>query len=1189
MNSNGIMINPGTTDSFTLKSYNPKDPLIAAKTDYNVLVQLRTDSIENSETSGDIKIRLSYQDTSGSEMITRYYNVKEEVLDYIGYWPTTSESRSNFGYSYGMTGDSVVSFPIQINNVGAITNVELSLAPDADEWQISGVCISVVNKIGRRKVYAQAISSSAGKSAFRFARTVDKTDIPPFPVDVSLLFTPGDSYSFTTGAGTIVKTREIDYNNVRYSMSYEETQDDYGFARAKKTYDVNVKVADDPDAGNANGDSGSRNHFYFQLRFNNGNSAYVLANQQLSSDGFRAGYNEVFAVKINRDYGDLSSIRIIPEDISEDSDVFDKLNIEQITVTERTNSGTAEQFVLDNIGWIGIDYHDKSQDVAIKTREGRSATMLSKTYNVSYKQMVINLLCEINTLPWDTDYLQVEGSISCDLEYIDQNDQPRTISFDVVSRMASYMNKTPRSLEAKADGSNAALYDNMGTISDPKWMLRPNHYDRFILPSLANPKIIKSMTFIATSRNNKPAKWVIGDVTLSRIMNDSGIVRLTSNGEYLRTMDTVHHCSMVKTDNLDYKELFLPAGEAQKITIYFEEQTIAWAEDKSWTASVSKLPVSSNDTLNVYIYPKSTTRNIDGVKVSMSAQYALANSRAAQVSQSEMVPEGSGTSDAVFYITGLSVPDMKNLNKLSIRCRDSKILFDHAIVQQERDGVIVRSYSVKLGNSSAILGLNVAPEATTKIYDPKKQVLMLLLGSGTEEKPLFPLTEDNLMPSDIAVALKYRSSLPGVGEYYSPYVYLSEAGYSKIYPGMMAEIPFDTPYVDEIVGYRIVSFGGLKATVENSMVINYSYSEKKTDPATGKFETTGDKREEVYSFNQTYSIENAIRDYTATATGMSGEGSLVPFQVSFVTAAAGEGSESGINVPVPAIIYYTDSSDSVVPFAVEDLRQYIQSENKSFPTGEEALVSLFLPDCIKLNSIKITPSSGEWNLDRIVGSMKLGEIPVNRAVNKIFDVMGGEISLSDPTLVTIITSDGSFKGLVTQHLMNVVCSGGSVVSGSVRTADNEGFDVKAEWLVNGIPSDVTVDTVSKTEEGFRFMTPVNAALIPQTYTITVWSTENSSYKDVINVTVPVPENTSYKSGNNDQDSSGKGSDTGDQQQSGDTGEEPPQDKDTPADEGKQDDQGGGTAEGQDQNEDQTDEGSPETPPDEGNTGEEENP
>ena len=1140
--SEGIRINAGASDTFKLIAYNKNAPLIGAEYSGNVLIRLKTDSLIGAEPSGSTKVRLTYQDTSGSEMTSPYYNISDEVMDYIGAWPSSAGTGDNFAYKYSVQAGNIVEFPVKLADVSAITSVELSVGADSDDWQVAGISVAVANDIGRRRIYAQDMTSGDVSTTYRIVRSMNTTVIPPFPINLKLLVTTGDSFSFNTGEGTVVTARELDFNTVRYSMSYEQTKENLGYARIRRTYDINVKVADDPDAGNFNGDAGSSNHFYFQLRFASGSSAFVLANQQLSSDAFRAGCNEMFSISVNRDYGEVTALRVIPEDVSEDSDVFDKLNVEQITVTERTTGGSADQYVFDNIGWIGIDYNDKSQDAAVKARTGRTVNEISRKYKVSYKQKVINLLCEIKTLPWESDYLDVEGSVSCDLNYIDTDGQPRTMGFDVISRMASYMNKTARAYDSGTKGGSSS-YANLGTVSDPNWMLRPNHSDRFILPSLVNVKSITSMTFHAVSRNNKPSKWIIGGITVSRIKSNSGVVTLSTNnnskdGEYVRAMQTIPLCEMIKRGGKEYEELFLPAGEPQKLTVYFSDNTITWSESSSWASSVSKFPESTNDTLNLFVFPSSHSRNIEGVNVSAAVQYNISNSKLMQAKQGVLNISGSGTEDAMFSYIGLSASDMKNISSLSLQCRNAKVAFDHAIVQQVRDDVVVMTYTFDFGGASATLGLKALPMSYTKVYTPMKQTLMLSFGPDTSEMALFGMTEDNLNPNDIAVCLKYRSSLDLTSEYYSPYVYLTESGVSKIYPGMMAEFTFNVPYLSEITGYRVISFGNITASVEAAFGINYSRSGQDPDAV---------KLESVYSFNQKYETGNITRELEAVDKNES-ENGVLPLDIYFTTAQSDESTESGINVPVKAVFSYVDSKNTPHTKTFKDIRQYIQSDSKQFKTGERTLVRLFLPKCSVLNSIRLIPSEGSWKIDNLEIS-SLGEEIVNRRINTLFDEEGQYVTLKKVGLSTSVTADDKYKGKVDGHEKNIKLDGGKIVSGTVIISNSdEGFDLSVDMLTNGILTDITEEYSSRNDTAFAVSIPVNEGSVPMTYTITVWAVENPGVKDVINVTVPAAGQKYVPSG------SSTGQDTSSSSEGGSSSEE------EPPDENEEEDSGGGTEE-----------------------------
>ena len=116
-----------------------------------------------------------------------------------------------------------------------------------------------------------------------------------------------------------------------------------------------------------------------------------MANQQITSDGFRSGYTETFTISTNQNYGELKGIRIIPEDVTSDSEPFDKLQVDRVTVSEHNNGGCYISWIIDNIGWIEIDYSDELESVTPRGQRARTAAELSKLYKVSYKERMLNL------------------------------------------------------------------------------------------------------------------------------------------------------------------------------------------------------------------------------------------------------------------------------------------------------------------------------------------------------------------------------------------------------------------------------------------------------------------------------------------------------------------------------------------------------------------------------------------------------------------------------------------------------------------------------------------------------------------------------------------------------------------------------------------------------------------------------
>lgn len=1134
--SSGSKLSPGSSVSLNFSAYNPDDPLYAENQSNDLLIRLRTDSIEGAGSSGNLRLRLKYMDMSGEIKTSKYYNVKQEVLNYLGYWPSRNEQQSNYAYYFGMSEGNYVEFPIQLPDAGAVTSIELSLDNYSnDEWQTAGVYLGAVNKISKRRIYNKSVSAGSIMSDYNIVRTVDSASMPPFPIELQLLLTPGKTYRIDLGSGTVISSTDtIDFEKVRYSLSYEQTQLDFGYTKAVKTYDVVVKVADDPTANNINGDSGSQNHFFFQLRFKNGSSGYVLANQQLLADGFRAGCSETFSISINRDYNELTSVRIIPEDTGEKTNEFDKLNIEYITVTERSYGGTCMQYVVDDVGWIDIDYRDAAEGSSIVGSSGRSVFEISSTYPVSYRRNVVNLFCEIEVLPWlvdDPDFDQTnsskfKASLSADVEYIDYDGEPQTMSFDVISRMYDYMNKKPVSFEAKSDGSNQALFDNMGTVSDPEWMLRPNHRDRFIFPPLPNAKTITSITFQGTNRSTGQAQWVVGGLSLFTIITDSGVISLTQDKEYYRKMETAELCMMELEDSTaKYVQLILPSGMSEPITIPVSYNELPQLTSGGWTPAVTKYPEITKDSVNIYVYPARQSRNIASVAVSAAMQYNLPFSKVMQIKQSPLNTYGSGTEDAVFYYLGLSADNMQSAKKLSLSCRNSSILFDHAIIQQVRDSVVVNTYTMALGHGSAIAGLSAVPAKSMTVYDKKRQKMLLSFAPSTKESTLFGSSEGNTSIRDIAISFRYRSSLDkGMGskrpEYYSPYVYLTEVGIGRIGPGLMAEIPFEIPYVDEITGYRIVDYGDIDAKIDSAMIMNYSYEKKEKD-SDGNYTYVGSELLNSYSFHDPYTLSNTLSNHNRVTNKTTGSGSLNEIDLIFTTDLEKTGNLPS-DTEVVMILNYKSGTASKSKIIL-DARKYIQSKEQQFvtytepdDTGQRKLISnsarmrLFLPECDELLSVDIRLADetniSKWNVKTLEGTTNNGQVELMKKNDLVFTSTRQTVNFEKVTLRTYISSAENRQRLVTNHEASLVVEGESDVVGIVMLGNNEKFGVTIKWLVDGIYTEVPTEYYYTTNNGFRFVPPTNKNSDPQNYIITVYSKKNTSVCDVITITVPVSEN-----------------------------------------------------------------------------------
>lgn len=397
------------------------------------------------------------------------------------------------------------------------------------------------------------------------------------------------------------------------------------------------------------------------------------------------------------------------------------------------------------------------------------------------------------------------------------------------------------------------------------------------------------------------------------------------------------------------------------------------------------------------------------------------------------------------------------------------MLFDHAIVQQVRDDVIVNTYSMTLGKASATMGLSAAPSKSVTVYDKKMQKMLISFSKDSKESTLFGMSENSGNVRDVAISFRYRSSLDkGMGtanaQYYTPYVYLTEVGINRITPGMMAEIPFEIPYVDEITGYRIVSFGDIDAAIESAMIVNYSYEKKDKDYSKGTYTYSGEKREECYSFNESHKLNNELWNCNSVKKGMDGKDSLNPIDLIFTTDTSKMSGSLRTDVGVSMTFNYK-SGTAAKTLVVPDARVYLQNESKQFVTysepdenGERKVINntarmrLFIPECTELTSIdiRLTDSSGSaaWYVSTIEGSSNYGDLPLASDVETEFTALRKSVSFVNIALKTYITTKDYFMKLVTDHEIGITAEGGEEISSVVRIGRGEQFNIEVEWLVN---------------------------------------------------------------------------------------------------------------------------------------------
>ena len=1018
----GQMVSPNGNAKISLRNYKAGSPLTNMSNGQGrFLVSLYTTGKTGAGMDGDVSLRFNYLNMEGKMERTLYYKAKQSAESFMGIWPSLD------GGSYiaktGFVEGGKVSYLMDAPNAREFTNVELSLT-NGGSWEMKNITVAYVESYKARRAYIapsevtesrfwiereitasevfnlsqinpeildkdgnvigsdgqdtdgqkELIDESGKPATYEDGQTIyvdpdEQDDIRnQYQYTGSQLFFGDTSYKIDFRRGVVADIRDADWSTVRYSMSYEQTQINWGFFTVEKTYDVSVIVADDSEVETGNGDAGSVNYFYFQLLFENGNSGFVQANQQLAGDAFRSGQTETFTISVNRNYGDVLAIRILPEDLSSDSTPFDKLNIEKIIISERNNGGTYLSYVVDQVGWIEIDYRDEAEKSSARGMKARTVKEISKTYDVSYKQRAVMLLCEISTLPWDGDSNQFVGSIIATVDYINSDGQAKKLSFDAVQYMASYMRKTAKSMERVTDpkDQSAPVVSN-GAITDPATMLRPGKTDRFIMPAIPDLKSLKAITFTCQTRNSEAAYWNIGKVAVSQIVKD-GPLELTASGELYRNMETKNLC--INEEDKVFSKYFRVGIPADMETISFTENQLVWTSEQ-WATPVSRIPASQDDTVNIYVYP--TVSNAGSIQssyftnetpaspgqapetrtVHANLKYNIAFSRMRAVS-CDLTLTYDAAGNPMYYATGVIAKDMISAGNLLIQAPGSNMAFNRAIVQHVKSKVVMSTATYNFMNSRSAMGVSADPYNGNFALDETEQTVMLSFGKDTPTQTL------QAEQHDVAVAFLYTSSIDdGTIEYQSPYVYLTDAGYKSVSEGLMAKLSYKVPYVRQITGYRIAAYGNLQGTIDASAIYVEKLDTTQVETDSGYEKRVEKSLRDYASVKNGYPLPATPESKKVTSHAMWGEGSVTPISLSFTTTEALKTMDGIKDAAARMVFTYMDYQGISHTVRYDDMTQYIQDGTKAFPAEKEPkTVEFFLTEMNKnmgINSLEIVP------------------------------------------------------------------------------------------------------------------------------------------------------------------------------------------------------------------------------------------
>ena len=1091
----GVPLAANQTVPILFRDYTPGTKLLPKDRTERYLITISTDNVPNAGTAGDIFLQFDYISVQDKELTSAEYRVRDYVREFYGEWPGNT---LDFAYNYGFRDGGTVQFMIPLQGVSKFRNVSIRLEGD-DEWQFSGLTIAMVQmpdaETGERAysarladwqeiavknlnnhpdglyshlVYTRDVATDG--ECFTLGTVYESEEDRPDPAiegsgwePGALIQDDGDTYTFDGETKDVTKKDDVPWDKLRHYMTYNDALQDLGFTKERCVYTVSVQVAGKTvNAGND--DCGSKNLFYFRLIFENGNSGCTLANQQIVGDAFGTGELVQFKIPTSQDYGEVVAVQVIPDSQDSNSDIYDKLQIEEINVTRDTVDAvsptwTAKIATAADEGWVGIDYRDPGEYGSNAGAQGRSLSELATTFPITETSYSTNLLVCITTADYPTG-VQFSGGVSMDLNFINAEGRsdPRPISgFDVVEAMNAYGGLPGSQTRKYKIGAENVTEKVDYYVSDSRYQFLPGSVDSFLV-TIKNVYQLTDMTL--TVRSDAVTQWTIKDVEIYQIRGQ-GIRYLNPTGAYAYRYKKGEEPTLVAVWSPEEVTTPLSVYDATQntsmkaISFALDSETIQLSADAAkWSSKITRVPNSSNDTLNLILYPTTAGAAADPEDYEVVAAVKYTDTLTLQTLQVSTGQMKRGTDDkgnTVFYAVGLGASNLASIVGVDWSAtilRQAQPSIPDGVLQVVRGGVLIESYPLAgVGNT-----LHTAV-GTTAI---STQRVLLQLSEDTAKQAVKENT------SDLAVALYYRTDDPSGLEYRSKYIFLSDQ-YAEVRPGQVLELDFNLGNVGEITGINLVSMGKLSVGIDSIYTADQAQDGR---------------------INAEKCVSAAVQPGPSPIR--TGFGDSVTLLTLELQTAEDEGTvASGTKDPIRTSIGYYDVYGYPKTLTVEDLRLYCEAE-KPFSAGAEDTARLMIPDFSQLRWIELEPwhedknaeiqwsgdaptqspeNPSSWKLSGISATVGLNGKPVSRVVNqRIVEGSPLRIGLSELLLRGTVTitppgtegteggaapqeETGEMLTLSTGDLKNVTVDSGSEILTEVKlSGSDEGFGVTLQTV-----------------------------------------------------------------------------------------------------------------------------------------------
>lgn len=1028
------------------------------------LITLKTDTPSGSSTTSEVKVKIKYKNYKNEERESSEYLISESVANYYGYWPTNGGT-SNVAYAIGTNVGQQMAFLVDIPDVDTFLGMTFSIsAQEKDDWQGSAIGIFEIKSLGKRTVSWSTLSVNSIFTDRIISRDNDVENISPTLAGPFLVEPGSSTYVEFASGGSTVSDNDVDWEDYKYQMTYEEATQNLGFTKSRAVYTVSVKVSGDIVSGLVNENCGSNDNFYFKLVFEDGSTGYVLANQQLSSDGFVSGEEHEFYIIANRDMGNLSAIKILPESRDE-SEAFDKLMVDYITITKSNGEGLSLTWRVDVNAWITAEYKDTGAKDSSRGQKGRTESELAQTFKVGSRGYSLELMFAVETLEYIDNAF--DGKLSAQIDYIDSDNVLQTKKIDdVIRKFADYAG---RSSETKTYTPVNEMPTFTGTVIDRSYMLTANHTDRFFL-TLTD--VVKIVRIRFTVNSVTAGQWVVGGVSVYRILS-KGNKMFNENGEYQYNGEVEMICQSSST--IPYTVQYTASGNDAVLPILFGDNKIDVDLSSTWISSISYVPQSNDDSINVYAYMASGADDINDYQMKMSATYSLADETTRET-VAVLNPEASMK---MFYAKDIKVSGLRNLRKLGLKADSFNAVYspiDHVIVEHIRSGVVINTYYLNFNKQDvgSLSFYQYAKPSTEESGLRETETLTFMISNDSTPVKIINGT------SDLAVCMNYTSTNDPEGEILtSPNLFVSSLGVTTLSPGDIVTFTFNQKNVKDVTSITFIGQG----SVSNAIKVKAAKVSTQTTDSNGETEYNN-----FYSFGSemTGFVSYSPKSMKVTATTSKNitiqngtQKSVGLLTLGFETASGSSGLSSGTAVRVK--IGYYDDYKMTKEMTISDISPYIVSG--SFNPGVTAYATLLINGISSIRYITVEPYGGSgatWMLGKVSAKLSINSDGVSeeRILNK-------SISTGNPEMIGF----GNVKIQVVAYISKTgqtnkerrgFSSASDISEGILMTLGNDiTFTPTIEGSISGI--NISCVNVAVTQAGDSVTSDVTNSVISKQY------------------------------------------------------------------------------------------------------------